>query len=223
MFGRTYSEGWGLVVGVAHHPRLQRDVHPAVPPRQRRACRAATGATRREFQTLNVASTAGASLLAFGFLIILVYLVVALSYGEKVGRNPWGSRGYEWNSPSPPPKHNFDCAAGLRPPAARLRLGRSRAGDADRSARRRRKFTVTRIQDATPWLSTTAPRRRPRRAPPAPAAPLSGHAHAAARGAPRDVAVPGDGNPALRRALLRLLVLPHALSRGVARRARSTR
>ena len=29
--------------------------------------------------------------------------------GKKVGRNPWGSRGYEWNSPSPPPKNNFDC------------------------------------------------------------------------------------------------------------------
>jgi cytochrome c oxidase subunit 1 len=62
----------------------------------------------QEFQALNVASTAGASLLAFGFLIILVYLIVALTHGEKVGRNPWGSRGYEWDSPSPPPKNNFD-------------------------------------------------------------------------------------------------------------------
>jgi cytochrome c oxidase subunit 1 len=34
--------------------------------------------------------------------------VIALFYGEKAGRNPWGSRGYEWDSPTPPPKNNFD-------------------------------------------------------------------------------------------------------------------
>ena len=36
MFGRMYHEGWGMVVGVLHRPRLQRHVHPAVPARQRR-------------------------------------------------------------------------------------------------------------------------------------------------------------------------------------------
>jgi len=25
------------------------------------------------------------------------------------GRNPWGSRGYEWDVPSPPPTENFDA------------------------------------------------------------------------------------------------------------------
>ena len=64
---------------------------------------------------LNVASTAGSSLLAFGFVIILVYLIYALVRGAIAGDNPWGSRGYEWDTPSPPPKHNFDDPAGDRP------------------------------------------------------------------------------------------------------------
>ncbi len=60
------------------------------------------------FTALNVASTAGSSLLAFGFLIIVVYLIFALVRGKVSGPNPWHSRGYEWDTPSPPPKHNFD-------------------------------------------------------------------------------------------------------------------
>jgi cytochrome c oxidase subunit 1 len=57
---------------------------------------------------LNVASTAGSSLLAFGFVIILVYLIYALVRGEVAGDNPWNSRGIEWMTTSPPSKGNFD-------------------------------------------------------------------------------------------------------------------
>jgi cytochrome c oxidase subunit 1 len=59
------------------------------------------------FQSLHVASTAGASLLAFGFLAIAGYLGWSLRYGKLAGDNPWGSRGFEWLSQSPPPTHNF--------------------------------------------------------------------------------------------------------------------
>ena len=44
--GRMYPEGWGLVVRGAHHPGLQRHVHPAVPARATWACRGATTSTR---------------------------------------------------------------------------------------------------------------------------------------------------------------------------------
>jgi cytochrome c oxidase subunit 1 len=60
------------------------------------------------FTALNVASTAGSSLLALGFIIITIYLIFALVRGPIAGDNPWNSRGYEWDTPSPPPKHNFD-------------------------------------------------------------------------------------------------------------------
>ena len=107
MFGKTYPEGWGLVSAALIILGFNATFIPQF-------LLGNAGMPRRywsypaEFQALNVASTAGASLLAFGFVIILIYLVVSLMYGEKVGRNPWGSRGYEWNSPSPPPKNNFD-------------------------------------------------------------------------------------------------------------------
>jgi cytochrome c oxidase subunit 1 len=60
------------------------------------------------FWPLNVASTAGASVLAAGLLLVLVYLLIALRHGERVADNPWRSRGYEWLSPSPPPPENFE-------------------------------------------------------------------------------------------------------------------
>lgn len=56
---------------------------------------------------LHVLSTGGASLLALAFVVIAVYLFISLKYGRPAGPNPWGSRGYEWNTLSPPPKHNF--------------------------------------------------------------------------------------------------------------------
>ena len=49
-----------------------------------------------------------AMLLGFGFVIILIYLVIALRWGARSEQNPWGSKGFEWMSASPPPTHNFD-------------------------------------------------------------------------------------------------------------------
>ena len=59
------------------------------------------------FTGLNVASTMGSTLLAFGFVIILVYLIFALLRGKIAGENPWHSKGYEWRTSSPPIKENF--------------------------------------------------------------------------------------------------------------------
>ena len=61
-----------------------------------------------EYQVLNVMSTAGASILAVGFLLPLVYLILSLWMGKEAGPNPWGAKGLEWEIPSPPTVHNFD-------------------------------------------------------------------------------------------------------------------
>ncbi|HKE25787.1 MAG TPA: cytochrome c oxidase subunit I [Bryobacteraceae bacterium] len=61
-----------------------------------------------EFQVLHVLSTAGASVLAAGYLIPMVYFVWSLRYGQMAGANPWGATGLEWQTASPPPVHNFD-------------------------------------------------------------------------------------------------------------------
>jgi cytochrome c oxidase subunit 1 len=61
-----------------------------------------------EFQVLNVMSSAGASILGVGYLIPLIYLLWSLRYGPPAGPNPWGAKGLEWETPSPPPTQNFE-------------------------------------------------------------------------------------------------------------------
>ncbi len=60
-----------------------------------------------EFQTLNVFSTAGASILGVGYLLPLLYLTWSLRYGEIAGDNPWQATGLEWQTQSPPLTENF--------------------------------------------------------------------------------------------------------------------
>jgi cytochrome c oxidase subunit 1 len=61
-----------------------------------------------EFQVLNVLSTAGASVLALGYLLPFCYLLWSLRYGALAPANPWGATGLEWQTPSPPPTENFE-------------------------------------------------------------------------------------------------------------------
>ena len=60
-----------------------------------------------EFQVLNVLSTAGASILAIGYIVPVFYLLWSLRHGAVAGRNPWPSTGLEWLTDSPPPTENF--------------------------------------------------------------------------------------------------------------------
>ena len=107
MFGRKYHEGWAMV---AASFIVLGFIATFIP----QFLAGNAGMPRRyymypeRFQALNVASTAGSSLLAFGFVIIVVYLIYALLRGEIAGDNPWGSKGVEWMTTSPPSKGNFD-------------------------------------------------------------------------------------------------------------------
>jgi cytochrome c oxidase subunit 1 len=107
MFGRLYPEGWGLVSATLIILGFNATFIPQF-------LLGNMGMPRRyynypeRFQALHVASTAGSTLLFFGFVIIFIYLVLSLKYGKVAGRNPWGSKGFEWETPSPPPTHNFE-------------------------------------------------------------------------------------------------------------------
>lgn len=61
-----------------------------------------------EFQVLNVMSTAGASILAVGYLLPALYFLWSIKYGEIAGDNPWQATGLEWQIQSPPLKDNFE-------------------------------------------------------------------------------------------------------------------
>ena len=60
-----------------------------------------------EWQVLNVLSTAGASVLAIGYLLPMIYLPWSLKYGKIAGANPWQATGLEWQTQSPPLTENF--------------------------------------------------------------------------------------------------------------------
>jgi len=61
-----------------------------------------------EFQVYNVMSTAGASILAVGYLLPLGYLLWSLRWGRTAGPNPFKAAGLEWTTASPPPPDNFE-------------------------------------------------------------------------------------------------------------------
>ena len=104
--GRMYPEAWGwvaaalifigfnvtffpqFILGYLGMPRRYHDYPP-------------------EFQLLNILSSAGATILAAGYLFPMGYLVWSLFYGAKAPSNPWDAKGLEWTTLSPPPTHNF--------------------------------------------------------------------------------------------------------------------
>jgi cytochrome c oxidase subunit 1 len=60
-----------------------------------------------EFQVFNVMSTAGASILAVGYVLPLCYFIWSLRYGQLAGPNTWRATTLEWQTSSPPPTQNF--------------------------------------------------------------------------------------------------------------------
>jgi cytochrome c oxidase subunit 1 len=106
MFGRMYHEGWGITSACFIVFGFSATFVPQF-------LAGNAGQPRRYFMYdeafwgLNVASTAGATLQALGFIIIFVNLIYALRNGAIAGDNPWNATGLEWKTSSPPPKENF--------------------------------------------------------------------------------------------------------------------
>ena len=104
--GRMYSDAWGrvaaaiiffgfnltffpqFVLGYYGMPRR----YASYPP---------------EYQVWNVLSSAGAVILAIGYLTPLFYLSYSLLRGDRATENPWEATGLEWKTSSPPQTENF--------------------------------------------------------------------------------------------------------------------
>jgi cytochrome c oxidase subunit 1 len=107
MTGRMYSEWWSrnsaiiICVGffLTFLPQFVLGYH-GMPRRYH--------AYAPEFQAWNVLSTAGSSILGVGYVLPLFYLPYSLRYGKPAGSNPWHATGLEWQTPSPPPRENFN-------------------------------------------------------------------------------------------------------------------
>ena len=107
LVGRMYSEFWGALSALTVFIGFNLTFFPQF-------ILGYIGMPRRyyeypeEYQVLNVMSTAGASILAVGYLMPLIYLPISLLIGKVSGPNPWGAYGLEWQTSSPPPTHNFE-------------------------------------------------------------------------------------------------------------------
>ena len=121
IFGKTVPRGHGAGVGRRDLHRLQPDVLPAVHrglprdaaplprvparvpavehPVERRRGRSSPSATRCPRSTCST----------------------PWSRARRRPANPWGAKGLEWETSSPPPTHNFDTHAGGRPSRLQLR------------------------------------------------------------------------------------------------------
>jgi cytochrome c oxidase subunit 1 len=106
--GRKYIEAWGKVSSVLIFVGFNLTFFPqfvlgylGMPRRYH--------AYPEEFQILNVLSTAGATILGFGYIFPFSYLTHSVFRGEPAGDNPWGAKGLEWTTQSPPRTHNFDA------------------------------------------------------------------------------------------------------------------
>src|SRR5690349_16812437 len=105
--GRMYSEAWGRFAAIVLFFGFNLTFFPQF-------LLGYLGMPRRyheyppQFQVLNVLSSAGASILAVGYLLPLLYLGWSLFRGKPAPANPWHARGLEWTTSSPPPKENFE-------------------------------------------------------------------------------------------------------------------
>ena len=105
--GRLYPEFWGKMAAIVTFIGFNLTFFPQF-------LLGYLGMPRRyhayppEFQVFHVLSTAGASILGVGYLMPLIYLLWSLKRGRVAGPNPWRATGLEWQTPSPPPKHNFE-------------------------------------------------------------------------------------------------------------------
>jgi len=112
--GRMYNEAWGRMAAIVIFVGFNLTFFPQY-------ILGYLGMPRRyheyppEFQVLNLFSSAGAAVLAVGYLLPLVYLGWSLFKGPRAGPNPWDARGLEWKTSSPPPKDNFTAVPAVDP------------------------------------------------------------------------------------------------------------
>jgi len=107
MTGKMYSEFWGKISSMVVFIGFNLLFFPqfvlgylGMPRRY--------AAYPEEFQVLNILSTAGASVLAVGFIGPVIYLTHSLIWGKKATENPWLLPGLEWRTQSPPITENFE-------------------------------------------------------------------------------------------------------------------
>jgi cytochrome c oxidase subunit 1 len=117
--GKMYSEGWAKTAAALVFVGFNLTFFPqfvlgylGMPRRYH-----AYPAEELSWQVLNILSSAGASILAVGFVLPAIYLTYSAFRGRPAGPNPWGAYGLEWETTSPPPTANFEVTPIVTKPA----------------------------------------------------------------------------------------------------------
>lgn len=109
MFGKMLSEKlgkwsfWVILIGFNMTFLVQHLLGLMGMPR-----RVFTYADNPGWGILNLISSVGAFVLAFGLLLFFANIFLSLHHGELAPDNPWDAWTLEWATSSPPPPHNFD-------------------------------------------------------------------------------------------------------------------
>lgn len=102
MFGKLYPQGWAIFTSIVIFIGFNLTFFPQF-------VLGYLGMPRRyhvypdEFQIYHVLSTAGASILGIGYLMLFIYLIYSLVAGKKSPQNPWPATGLEWEKAATPP------------------------------------------------------------------------------------------------------------------------
>ena len=116
IFGRMYSEKWGRVsvilifigFNLTFFSQFIMGAQGHAPP--------VLQLPSRSYAIYHRISTAGAFVMASGFVIMAVYLIDSLIRGRKAPANPWGGNTMEWKCASPPPHDNFAVTPEVQDP-----------------------------------------------------------------------------------------------------------
>ncbi len=120
MFGKRYPEWWGRISAMIIFIGFNLTFFPQF-------ILGYLGMPRRyqvyppQFQTWNVLSSAGASIMGVGYILPLIYLLWSWKFGPPAGPNPWRATGLEWKTNSPPPENNFPITPVVTEPAYNYR------------------------------------------------------------------------------------------------------
>jgi cytochrome c oxidase subunit I len=93
----TFIVGFNLTFGPMHILGLQGMIR-----------RAATYPEGMGWDLMNLLATIGSFIIALGFLIWIVNVIVSRKQNVRASADPWDARTLEWSIASPPPEHNFD-------------------------------------------------------------------------------------------------------------------
>ena len=93
--------------GADHLRRLLPDVPAAVRRGLQRHAAALSRVSRRSSRSGTCSARPARRFWASATCCRWCYLPLSLRYGKRAGDNPWHATGLEWQTPSPPPKENF--------------------------------------------------------------------------------------------------------------------